>query len=264
MNYLRLLFIGLLALGSGIACVDSPASLAAAQDRGDPLALSFEELARQAELSGDAARAQGFTHAAIAVRTGVAPSRLDLRIGNATESYEAFVSQTRYPGMGELSYRTLTAWRRGGDGITRILSLTAPRDSAAVVHPLSMAGAGPLAGASGLYQESTTISLGLGSANRVAADTFWVAVSGFVKVKETLTGSACPQPADGTVFNGVSCQQARYLVKLDVDMQLLVRRPADLATSAPPRHFWTAAEQVIGGYRLNFSCANVDSRRGCG
>ena len=87
----RGLVVALTVLALG-ACVDSPASLAAEADAGDPLALTFDELARQAAASGDMNRAEGFTYAAISARNGVAPTRLDVINGTALETYEAFVS----------------------------------------------------------------------------------------------------------------------------------------------------------------------------
>ena len=252
------------------ACVDSPASLAAEADPGDPLALTFDELARQAAASGDMNRAEGFTYAAISARNGVAPTRLDVINGTALETYEAFVSAVAWqlPATSSIrvpAHRTITAWRRPADGVTRILTLTTPADSARVIHPISLDAGGPIAaafaGASALYHETSSIGT---NANRAPApDVFWMATTGFVQIRETLTGAACPRPASANNISGVSCQQARFAVRFDVSMVPVVQRPYNLRLTGETRRFLTPTEQSLSGYKLTFSCATVNSNTGC-
>jgi hypothetical protein len=268
----RSAFTALMAALILVACVDSPESATAPEEQGDPLALSFEELARQATATGDVSRAEGFTYAALAARSGIAPSRLEIREGNTTSTYEAFVSAVQWLVASSTirvpPHRTVTAWRRTSDGVTRIFSLTTPNDSSAVIHPLSLSATGPLAapfaGAGGLYHETTLLSPALRSSNGTRVDAFWIAVSGFVKVKETLTGAACAQPTDNNVFSGVTCQQARYLVRFDASMHPLEQRPYQMRNTGTPRRFFTPSEQTVNGYKLAFGCAQVNARRGCG
>ncbi|MGQ0648000.1 MAG: hypothetical protein ACT4P7_10545 [Gemmatimonadaceae bacterium] len=272
MHVLRSWMAGGLAVILIAGCVDSPASLAAKADSGDPLALTFEELARQAAASGDVSRAEGFTYAAIAARNGVTPSRLDVRTGATTEIYEAFVNSVAWQvatatTLRVPAHRTITAWRRTSDGVTRILTFTTPSDSAPVLHPLSLSAGGPaaapFAGAGALYQETTTSSLGptLGAQ---AGGVFWIAVSGFVKIRESLTGAACPKPMDALAISGVTCQQARFVVRFDVNMQRLSRRPYEIQAGVAPRRVFSPAEQTVSGYKLTFACVTVNAVRGCG
>ncbi len=257
-----------LALG---ACVDSPASLAATAADGDPLAQTFDELARQAAASGDFNRAEGFTYAAIAARNGVAPTQLEVRVGSAIENYEAFVSAITWqlPVTSSIrvpAHRTITAWRRAVDGRTRILTLTTPSDSAQVMNPLSLDATSPIAaafaGASALYHESSTIASNLSNPSPVP-DVFWMATTGWVQIRETLTASACPRPASANKITGVSCQQARFAVRFDVTMLPVVARPYSLRLNGETRRFQALTEQALSGYKLTFSCATVNSNTGC-
>jgi hypothetical protein len=253
------------------ACVDSPDSLAATADAGDPLALTFDELARQAAASGDMNRAEGFTYAAIAARNGIAPTRLEVRNGTVTEVYEAFVSAIAWQLPLTSSYyvpphRTITAWRRTPDAVTRILTLTTPLDSTQVINPLSLSATGPVAaafaGASALYHETSTIANNSSSPAK-APDVFWMATTGWVQIRETLTGTACPRPASANRITGVSCQQARFAVRFDVTMLPVVTRPYNLRLAGETRRFQAVNEQSLSGYKLTFSCAVVNSNTGC-
>ena len=273
MKTLRRLCVCLVALSALAACVDSPAGLAATADSGDPLALTFDELARQSAASGDVGRAEGFTYAALAARNGVTPARLDVRNAGTLEIYEAFVSavdwQIAVAALARVpAHRTITAWRRTPDGITRILSLTTPSDSAPVLNPLSLSPAGPVAavfaGASALYHETRTIgSLGPAAVSPVA-DVFWIATSGFVKIREVASGAACPRPSAEAVTTGVGCKQARFTVRFDVTTQLVTRRPYEVRAGSEVRRIQTPAEQALAGYKFTFACATVSPSRGCG
>ena len=266
----RASLVSALAAAVLAGCVDSPNSFAAKAAAGDPLALTFDELARQAAASGDAGRAEGFTYAAIAARNGVTPSRLDLRNAGTSEAYEAFVNSVAWqlPGVATLrvpAHRTITAWRRTTDGVTRIVMFTTPSDSAQVLNPLSLSAAGPVAaafaGAGALYQETTSIGA-LGTA--ALADVFWIATSGYVKIRESASGAACPLPTSGPALSGVSCQQAKFVVRVDVTMHQLSRRPYEVRPASDGRRFQWPADQTLSGYKLTFSCATVTASTGCG
>lgn len=266
-----LLLTGLLAT----ACVDPPtAANAAAAESTDPLALTFEQLAEQARGVGDVARVEGFTFAALAARAGITPSILNVRIGTVNEAYEAFVSTVDFNLGAQVAsrvpaHRTLTAWRRGTDGVTRILSLTTPGDSAPVLSPLSLSPVGPaaapFAGASALYQETTRItSLGTNTASAPVTDEFWMAQTGFVKVREASSGAACPVDPLKLGMTGVACRQARFTVRFDVAMQRLSARPYTFAATAVTRRVSLNAEQAVTGFKLVLACATPTSSRGCG
>ena len=260
---------------SAAACVDPPtAANPTAAESTDPLALTFEQLAEQAREVGDVARVEGFTFAALAARTGITPSLLNVRIGTLTEAYEAFVSTVDF-NLGALvavrvpAHRTLTAWRRGTDGVTRILSVTTPSDSTPILSPLSLSPVGPaaapFAGASALYQETTRItSLGTSAASAPVTDEFWMAQTGYVKVREASSGAACPVEPAKLGMTRVACRQARFAVRFDVAMQRLSARPYTFAATGTTRRVSLNAEQAVTGFKLVLACAIATSSRGCG
>jgi len=262
-----------LAVALTAACVDgTPASAPSTFDQTeDPLALTFDALSAQSEASGDRARSEGFAYAAIAVRRGIVPSRIDIINNGTQEAFDGFVSalewdptitdQLRAP-----NHRNMIAWRRTNDGVTRILSLTTPLDSAPILHPLSLSATSPyaafFAAATAQYQETTAALSATGQSNATKPDLFWGGVGGYVKIREVSRGASCFSPANDRV-SGVTCQAARYAVQFDVDMHLLTKRPitVDLASA---RRTMAAREQTVNGVRLGLSCARVASTRGCG
>jgi hypothetical protein len=262
-----------LLVGLAAACVDAPTgatteSLASA----DPLALTFDQLSAQARTSGDVARGEAFAFAAMAARSGVTPSLLNVRNGTTSEVYEAFVNTVDWSPSVPIripAHRTLTAWRRGTDGVTRILSLTTPADSAPVLSPLALSPSGPVAapfaGASALYQETTRItSLGSNVANAPVADEFWMASSGYVRIRESASGQVCPVEPAKAGLKGVTCRQARFTVRFDVVMQRLASRPYSFAAGTVTRRFTWTADQVIAGFKLGLTCASPTAASGCG
>lgn len=272
----RPLALGCLLLVGLAACVDSPTGNARAASADDPLAQAFDELARQATASGDAARAESFTYAAIAARNGVTPSRLDIINGTTSEIYEAFVNSVEWQVAGVSvsslrvpAHRTLTAWRRTPDGVTRIITFSSPTDSATVASPLSFTNTTPVAlafsSAGGLYQETTNIgTLGTGALAAPTVDEFWIATSGWVKLREAALGTACPRPAASRGITGVACRSARFAVRMDVTMQRLARRPFDVMPQSPVRRFRWTADQALAGYKLTFACQALTAAKGCG
>lgn len=263
----------LLAIG---ACVDAPTGSADSAATDDPLALAFEELARQATASGDAARAESFTYAAIAARNGVTPSRLDVINGTTSEIYDAFVNSVEWQVAGVAvstlrvpAHRVLTAWRRTADGVTRVLTLSTPIDSSAVISPAGFSVTTPVraafAGAGALYQETTTVgTLGASPVNAPIVDEFWIGTSGWVKLRELSTGTACPRQAAARSITGVACRSARFQVRMDVTMQRLARRPYEVMGTSPARRFRWTADQALAGYKLTFACQSLTAAKGCG
>lgn len=267
----RASLIAVVALAA--ACVDSAPSTAPStfDETEDPLALTFDALSAQSDSSGDRARSEGFAYAAIAVRRGIVPSRIDIVNNGTLEAFDGFVSalewdasiaeQFRAP-----NHRGLIAWRRTNDGVTRILSLTTPLDSAPILSPLSLSATSPyaafFAAATAQYQETTAAVTVTGQLNATKPDLFWGGVEGFVKIREVSRGGQCFAPTNKEL-TGVSCQVARYVVQFDVGLHLLTKRPitVDLAS---PRRGMTASEQTVNGVRLGLSCARVASRSGCG
>ena len=270
----RLLYSYLVALVAlTAACVGNDplsAPLTAGDTTEDPLALTFDALSSQSAASGDRLRSEGFAYAAIAVRRGVQPTPIDVITPTGTEVFDAFVgslewdlsisAQIRAP-----AHRSVVAWRRTNNGLTRILTLMTPLDSAQILNPVSLsisdAYTAFFAGASALYQETTAPITASGQLNSASGpDLFWAGVRGYVKVREVSTGGVCPSRANDQV-KGVTCQLARFAVKFDVAFKPLVR-PLNVQSAAAERSL-SAAEQTVNGVRMRMSCAVVESRNGC-
>lgn len=254
------------------ACVDATSATSAESfdQTEDPLALTFDALSAQSSASGDRARSEGFAYAAIAVRRGIVPSRIDIVNGGNAEVFDGFVSAVEWdPAVSDQlrapAHRTLIAWRRTGDGLTRILTLTTPIDSAPVLNPLSMSPTAPFAaffaGATAQYQETTAALTVTGQVNAAAGDAFWAAVTGYVKVRELSAGAACA-PRTNDRVSGVTCQTARYQVQFDLGMHRLTKRPVTV-DAASIRRTMSAREQQVNGVKLRLTCAVVQSTRGC-
>jgi hypothetical protein len=273
--YRRLSFISLCALVVfATACVDGSDLTSAPgfqeDTTEDPLALTFDALSSQSAASGDRSRSEGFAYAAIAVRRGVQPSVLHVNTGNGVEAFDAFVGSLEWEPSVSVqirapTHRSLIAWRRTNNGLTRILTLMTPIDSALVLNPLSLSSsdyASFFAGASAQYQETTAALTASGQLNSASApDAFWAGVRGFVKIREVSTGAACPTRTNDQL-KGVTCQQARYAVKFDVALKPLASRPLNLQAGSAERSL-SATEQAVNGVRLRLSCAVVASRSGC-
>jgi hypothetical protein len=128
---------------SGARCLRRRTQLDGPTNGDDPLAQTFDALAQRSATSGDLARSDGFSHAAIAVRSGVTPTRIEVTNGGQSEAFDAFATSvdwelgipapTRPPAR-----RNMVAWRRSIDGTLRVLTLSTPRDSAAIISPLSL------------------------------------------------------------------------------------------------------------------------------
>lgn len=255
------------------ACVDSaPSTAPTTFDRtDDPLARTFDALAAQSDSSGDRARSEGFVYAAIAVRRGIVPSLIDVNNNGTVEVFDGFVSALEWdPTISDQlrapNHRSLIAWRRTNNGVTRILSLTTPLDSAPILNPLSLSSTSPyaafFAAATAQYQETTASLTVTGQSNATKPDLFWGGVAGFVKIREVSRGGQC-FAATSTSLAGVSCQVARYSVQFDVGLHLLSKRPITVDMNSPRRNM-SAREQTVNGVRLGLTCARVESTRGCG
>ena len=250
------------------ACVDSPTVTALDSASGNPLADTFDALSKAAGEYGDLARSDGFTFAALSVRSGVTPSRLEVQAGASVEPYDAFVSSARWDSTLPMTFRpparrSLIAWRRLADGTTRILTLTTPSDSAPILSPLALgvgvSTAAVFAGASAMYhdvQDSPT-----GQPDLTAA---YYGTTGWVKLREVAVIGSCPDSSRHRGELGVArCEEARYQVRFDVSLQRLLGRPPTQVTGTVVRRLISVGETLVNGLRLSFTCAAPSSRSGC-
>ena len=233
------------------ACVGSPSEPLAAGDR-SPLASSFEALSQEMAVH-DVERSEELRWAALAVRSGVAPSPLEVTNNGVPEVYDAFVHAVRWVSTSESlrpgAHRNLVAWRRSGP-VLQVLLVSQAADSAPVLHPYSMRPsspggslASPIAGAKAAYLE------------RSAQGGFtWLGFGGTAKVAEESTQGACGDANATDRPTGVACQLARFGVTLSIEFARAPTRDSrDVTTDAPTR--WIhAPEQTVGGAKLVFSC----------
>lgn len=251
-----------------MGCVDGPSGVDPVDTTIDPLAETFDALSRAAGEFGDLARSDGFAHAALAIRSGIAPSRLEVQYGALTEVYDAFVTSVQFDsalagGVRPPARRSLVGWRRTNEGSTRVIALGTPNDSAAVLSPVALGAAmstvAVFAGATAMMNEGRDTNQGrpdLGNA--------WYATAGWVKLREVAVVGACPDPGKQVAALGMTrCDEARYLVRFDLTMQRLAGRPMQVVGGVQPRRAVTVGEPVIAGARLRLACASPSGLQGC-
>lgn len=267
----RRLSRALVLAGMGVvaaSCVDAPGTTEPVDSWENPLAQTFDALSRAAGDNGDLARSDGFAYAALAVRGGVTPSRLDVQVGDSVESYDAFVNTawwdpalpaaTRPPAR-----RTLVGWRRTDAGTTRILALTSPADSVPIVSPVSL---GPgtstvavYAAGSAMQNDGSDNAQGKPDISRA-----WYGTAGWLKLAESAVLGTCPDTLRHSNVLGVShCEQAQYRVAFHIDMQHMAGRPPQLATGTPIRTVSAVTEAVVNGVKLRFTCLTPNGQHGC-
>ncbi|MEP7381026.1 MAG: hypothetical protein ABI910_05030 [Gemmatimonadota bacterium] len=260
-----LLVVVAFAAGS---CVEAPATTSPDDAYESPLAEAFDALSRAASENGDLARSDGFAYAALSVRSGVTPSRLDVQLEDSIETYDAFVNTAWWDpalptNVRPPARRTLVGWRKTDAGTTRVLALTSPSDSARILSPVAL-GAGVstvavYAAGSAMQNEGRDTPQGkpdIGSA--------WYGTSGWVKVAEAAVLGTCPDTVRHHDALGVShCELARYRVAFDISMQHLTGRPPQLAAGTAVRRVATVEESLVNGLRLRFVCLTPSGEHGC-
>jgi hypothetical protein len=263
----RRAWLALGALVSLAGCVEAPGMTSPATV-GDPLAETFDALSRAAGEYGDLARSDGFAFAALSVRSGVTPSRLEVQSGAVLEEYDAFVSGVQWEpsvpvGMRPPSRRSLVGWRKTAEGTTRIIALTAPSDSARILSPVALgAGASTVAvyaGGSAMQNEGRDTPQG-----KPDVGAAWYGTTGWVKLAEVARIGPCADSARHANVLGISqCEQVRYQVAFDLSMQRLTGRPPQPAPDGISRRVSTTTETVVSGLRLRFACAAPNGWSGC-
>ncbi|HTL06041.1 MAG TPA: hypothetical protein VL241_09865 [Gemmatimonadales bacterium] len=150
-----------------------------------------------AALSGDVEQAEAFRHGAEALRWGIRPSQIEVKIKNESFTYLAIVvGVQRRGGQGEpVLVRTLVAWT--GRPPTALLHVISKSDQA-LFDP-----GGDVAGARGQWKN-------------LLAHELWVATAGSADMELVNTGNLCAvQPA-----NGKHCWLASYDVRINGNFQL--------------------------------------------
>lgn len=251
-----------LCVASLAACVDSPTAatdpLTAATE--NQLAISFDTLAQEQNAIGDVERAEEFRWAALAVRAGVQPARYEVANDDKHEVYSAFVHAVHWVtptlALRPVGHRTFIAWRKEPD-VMKVIIIGSFSENAPILHPYSLRLAQPggtltnaIAAAHGAYLE------------RGPKGSFWIGVSGQVKIAERSAGGSCHPPNDQPSAPGVTCELARYGVGFDMTAALVQTNTRTVAIPARSKHL-RAAEQPVAGVKLTFSCITPTSDRGC-
>jgi hypothetical protein len=254
-----------LACAAAAACVDSPTETAAPSSLADEnfLATSFDSLSQSAAAQGDLERGEDFHWAALAVRLGVSPSRVDIDNNGTTESFDAFVHVVAWANpfaasaTRPLANRSFIAWRKGSEKL-QVLVVGSAIDIAEVGESATIR-LGPALGT------SATAPITFGSATyyeRGATPSTWIGVGGTARIAATGTaGEACVLPRNAP--DGVGCLVARFTVGLDLKLAR-ARNDARVKEANAATRTMTMAPQPVAGARLVFNCASPTSDKGCG
>jgi hypothetical protein len=194
-----------LMLAAVAACSGEPTR---PDDQAPDLAAALDELTLEAARQGDTDAGAAFGMAATAVRLGIRPTPIAVRVGDATARYLAFVHVVTH-GSGEraLRLRTMVAWH--GDGRPeRILYLAALADDAPLGHPTAS-----------LERRTDVRQLAWASWKDLVNRQIWVATSGSAGISEVSVGGACPAVAGQA---GVQCTAGTFGVHLAGRFQRLV------------------------------------------
>ena len=252
--------ISALALtGLFAACVDAPSEPFAAVAN-NPLAESFEMLAQDQLFANDVERSEEFRWAALALRAGVTPLRLEVTNEGRAELYDAFVHAVTWVSLAQANraptHRSLVAWRRSGE-VLQVLLVGMFTDSAPVMHPYSLRSPVP-----GTVTDSPVAAATAAYFERGPTPSTWLGISGAAKVAEHPQPSGCPSPNDGTRPEGVNCQLTRYGVGLNVLMARTRHRDSREIDSNTASRRIVVPDQSVAGVKLTFSCA-MPTNTGC-
>jgi len=214
------------------ACEEAPTGPAPESEPEPELAptpeLAMDQLATEAVRDGDAERADFYRGGAIALRLGVRPSEIEVRIQNETFVYKAImVGVVRIRGDQRVLFRTLLAWT-GEPRPEAILQVASRTDLGLFGQPDHADGG---------------VTDNPGRARGRWADLVnrerWVATSGSAGMELVETGAACPIPT--TTDAAFGCVLARYDIRING-----VFRPAGSDQGGPPKPIHTNADGVNG------------------
>lgn len=187
--------------------------LASACQEGSPTAPAEPDLELQAAItvagaeaarSGDVERAEALSHGARALRWGIRPSTIEVKIKNETYTYLAIVvGVVRHRGAERVLVRSLVAWT--GRRPTALLQVISASDEALFGHPGNGNGNGGPDGARGQWKDLVNHEL-------------WVATAGSANVTLLDTGDPCPVQPPGRALR---CLLASYDLRINGNFQLM-------------------------------------------
>ena len=203
--------LGLLVAGLfAAACQQDSTAPSLQADAGLEAAISqMEADAGDAVRSGDADRAERLNAGASALRRGIRPTQIEVKIKGESYRYLAImVGVVRVNPAGErVLFRNLFAWN--GKPPKAVLEVAAKADHGVFGHPAIASlndEASPLEGARGRWKDLVNHER-------------WAATSGFANMVLVGTGDPCPvQPADAAR----RCFLAKFDIRIDGRFQLLL------------------------------------------
>jgi len=214
--------------------LSAAALIAAACQEGFPTAPVEVDMELQAAISaagdaaaqsGDTDRAKALRDGADALRGGIRPSRIEVKIQNETFQYLAIVvGMIQRGGGGErVLVRHLVAWN--GRPPRALLQVTSKSDQALFGHPDGNGNGNP-DGARGLWKD-------------LANGEVWVATAGSADLELAGTGGACPTQPPAAALR---CVLASFDIRINGSFQLLGSGGPD----GPPVEIHTNADAVHG------------------
>jgi hypothetical protein len=220
---LRAMALFAVALG-GAACQEGSPTAPAEVDL--ELQAAIEAAGEAAVQSGDADRAQALREGASALRGGIRPSRIAVKIQNETHEYLAIVVGTirRAGGEERMLVRHLVAWT--GRRPTALLQVTSKSDQALFGHPGGNGSGNGPDGARGLWKDLVNREI-------------WVATAGSADLELAGTGGACPAQLPAAALR---CVLATFDIRINGSFQLLATGGPD----GPPIEIHTNADGVHG------------------
>jgi len=207
---------------------------AAACQEGSPTAPAEADLELQAAISaagdaavqsGDTERAEALRSGAAALRGGIRPSRIEVKIQNETYEYLAIVVGTvrRAPGGERVLVRHLVAWT--GRPPAALLQVTSKSEQALFGHPDGNGNGNDPDAARGLWKDLV---------NREIR----VATAGSADLELAGTGGACPTQLPAPALR---CVLASFDIRINGSFQLLGNggpdgQPVEIHTNADGVH----------------------------
>jgi hypothetical protein len=211
------------------------ALIAGACQEGTPTAPAETDLELQAAVaaagdaaaqSGDTDRALALREGASALRGGIRPSRIEVKIQNETHEYLAIVVGTirRAAGGERVLVRHLVAW--SGRPAAALLQVTSKSEQALFGHPGGNDNGNDPDGARGLWKDLVNREI-------------WVAMAGSADLELAGTGGACPTQLPAPALR---CVLASFDIRINGSFQLLGTGGPD----GPPIEIHTNADGVHG------------------
>lgn len=176
--------------------------------------------------SGDTERAAALRDGAQALRGGIRPSRIEVKVGNETHEYLAIVVGTIRGGAGgaRVLVRHLVAWT--GRPPTALLQVTSKSEQALFGHPGGNGNGNDPDAARGVWKDLTNREI-------------WVATAGSADLELAGTGGACPAQLPAAALR---CVLASFDIRINGSFQLLGTDGPD----GPPVEIHTNADGVHG------------------